>query len=170
MKSLWFALFLACASTTAVQAETAANTTPINLSGPRLGFTLLSNGFIDEVKADHGVELQPLLTQFGWQHEKRFFTMSDGATGVSEIILLLGGVEQGQFIPSASWLIGMRSGSGVEFGMGPNLSPSGSAIVLAFGVTVQSEEINFPINFAAAMSDSGPRFSILFGFNIREYY
>jgi len=125
-----------------------ANAIPIELEGPRIGVTVLSSNFIDKQDEDHGIELRPLVAQVGWQFEKRFFTMSNGGTAISEIVALVGGFEQGSFIPSVSWLLGFRTGSGIEFGMGPNLSLSGSAAVFAIGVTHQSKEVNFPVNFA----------------------
>ena len=166
--NMLFALLLAGATVAWSADAPVANTTPVDLEGPRLGFSFLSSRFVDSMKEEHNKELNPLITQFGWQIEKRFFTMSDGATGISEWVLLVGGFEQGLFVPSVSWLMGMRSGTGLEFGMGPNLSASGSSIVLAMGVTLRSEEINFPLNIAVAASDKGPRYSLLFGFNLRE--
>ena len=52
-------------------------------------------------------------------------------------------------------------------GMGPNLAVSGTSVVLAAGINLRSDEINFPINVAVASSKSGPRYSFLVGFNIR---
>ncbi len=86
---------------------------------------------------------------------------------VTEWVILIGGFEQEKFLPSLSWLVGFRTAGGFEFGGGPNLALSGTSMVLAVGVTIQSEEINFPINLALATSKSGPRFSLLFEFNIR---
>ncbi len=141
---------------------------PINLSGPRLGFTLLSTSFIAEMNDRTGIELEPIVSQFGWQFEKRFFSTNSGATLVTEWILLVGGVEQELFLPSLSWLIGYRTKNGFEFGAGPNLAISGSSLVLAAGITVQSEELNIPINLAVAISKSGARVSLLCGFNLRN--
>ena len=47
-------------------------------------------------------------------------------------------------------------------------SLSGTSVVIAVGVTVQSGEINFPINLSLATSKSGPRFALIFGFNMRD--
>ena len=82
--------------------------------------------------------------------------------------MLAAGFEQEKFLPSVSWLIGIRSAGGFEVGAGPNLSLSGSSLVVATGITLQSKEINFPINLAYATSQSGGRYSLLFGFNLRE--
>ncbi|MCK4816379.1 hypothetical protein KA005_11480 [bacterium] len=140
---------------------------PVQLSGPRIGVTFLSDKYVDKIRSKYDIELEPLVAQFGWQFETRFFTLKNGATAVSEWVILIGGFEQEKFIPSLSWLIGFRTAGGFEFGGGPNLALSGTSMVIAVGVTIQSEEINFPINLALATSKSGPRFSLLFGFNMR---
>jgi hypothetical protein len=140
---------------------------PIQLSGPRIGVTFLSDKYVDKIRSKYGVELGSSIAQFGWQFETRFFTMKSGATAVTEWVFLIGGFEQEKFLPSLSWLIGFRSAGGFEFGGGPNIALSGTCLVLAVGVTIKSEEINFPINLALATSKSGPRFSLLFGFNMR---
>ncbi len=140
---------------------------PVQLSGPRIGVTFLSDKYVDKIRSEYGVELGSSIAQFGWQFETRFFTLKSGATAVTEWVFLIGGFEQERFLPSLSWLVGFRSAGGFEFGGGPNLSLSGTCLVLAVGVTIQSEEINFPINLALATSKSGPRFSLLFGFNMR---
>jgi hypothetical protein len=144
-----------------------SKTSPVNLSGPRIGFTYLSDSFVDRIKDRYDMKLNPWIAQFGWQFETRFFTVRSGATAVTEWIFLVGGFEQEKFLPSLSWLIGMRSSKGFEMGMGPNLAVSGTSVVLAAGITLRSDEINFPINVAVASSKSGPRYSFLVGFNIR---
>ena len=97
-------------------------------------------------------------------------TVEEAGIGISDLkgVFLVGGFEQEKFIPSISCLIGMRSSRGIEFAAGPNLSLSGSSLVIATGVTFRSDEINFPINIAYSTSQSGGRFSLLFGFNIRD--
>lgn len=141
---------------------------PIKLSGPRVGITYLSDKFVNKVYERNDISLEPWMAQFGWQHENRFFTIKSGATAITEWVFLVGGFEQEKFIPSISCLIGMRSSRGIEFAAGPNLSLSGSSLVIATGVTFRSDEINFPINIAYSTSQSGGRFSLLFGFNIRD--
>lgn len=140
----------------------------ISLSGPRIGVTILADNYIKRIEQEYDMELKPVLAQFGWQFEERFFTVKSGATAVTEWIVLIGGFEQEKFLPSLSWLVGMRSAGGFEFGVGPNLAASGTSFVIATGVTLQSAEINFPINFALSVSKSGSRFTLLFGFNMRN--
>ena len=141
---------------------------PISLSGPRIGVTYLSKSVTDQIEKTFETTLEPVIIQFGWQFETQFFTTSKGVTGVSEWIPLIGGFEQDKFIPSLSWLIGMRSAEGFEFGAGPNVSLSGTSLILAAGLNFRSAEINFPINLGYSLSKTGGRYSLLFGFNIRD--
>ena len=140
----------------------------ISLAGPRIGVTLLSDKFVNKIDDEYDLKLDPVTIQFGWQFEKRFFTTKSGLTAMSEWVVLVAGFEQEKFLPSLSWLIGMRSSGGFEIGAGPNLALSGSSLVVAAGINLSSEEINFPINLAYSTSQSGGRYSLLFGFNLRE--
>ncbi len=138
----------------------------IQLEGPRVGFTIITGELADRLRSE--LDVSPFITQIGWQFENRFFTTPSGTTGLVEGILLVGGVEQNVFLPSASFLIGLRNKNGTEFGVGPNLSLSGAAFVFAGGVTLQSANINFPINLALVPSSKGVRISLLVGFNARK--
>lgn len=141
---------------------------PISLSGPRFGVTLLSSGIQEKVFEYTDSRVAPVITQFGWQWEKRFFTLEAGPTGVSELVLLVGGLEQGAFLPSLTWVVGIRSDGGAELGVGPNVTPAGAGLAVAGGFTIQSGPIFFPINLAVVPSRSGTRVSILTGFNMRR--
>lgn len=134
-----------------------------NLIGPRLGVTLVTGESADKLKEKF--DAGPFITQFGWQWETRFFTVEGGMTGVTELVLLVGGMEQGIFLPSLSMLVGIRSPQGVEFGVGPNVSLAGAGYVIAFGATTKHGKLNFPMNFSIAISKRSARFSLLFGFN-----
>ena len=74
------------------------------LSGPRFGMTFLSQSFQDSLKA-HDVNVGSVITQFGWQFEKQFLGSPDGLAAVNEWIVLIGGLDQGAFLPSASWIV-----------------------------------------------------------------
>ena len=141
---------------------------PVDLSGPRVGFTLLSPGVVNTL-ADEGVDVHPVVSQFGWQVEKRFYGGANGLTAVSEWVVLFGGLEQGVALPSLSWLAGLRTKEGFEFGAGPNVTPIGVGLVLAAGMTFRSGALNFPLNVAVAPSRSGMRVSVLTGFNARRH-
>jgi hypothetical protein len=137
---------------------------PINLSGPRFGVTVVTGESAEKMRDKF--DAAPFISQFGWQHEKRFFTGRGGVHGVTEIVILVGGMEQNLFFPSLSLITGIRSSNGVEFGVGPNLSLAGAAYVVAGGVTLRSGRINFPVNLAVVFAKRSARISLLFGFNM----
>src|SRR5688500_12845550 len=82
-------------------------TQTVSLSGPRFGLTLLPQGAVDKLKAEHGIEVGPNISQFGWQFEKQFYSKREGGvTAVTEFVVLAGGMDQGVVLPSLSWLVG----------------------------------------------------------------
>jgi hypothetical protein len=137
-----------------------------DLSGPRFGMTSLTPGIVDTL-AERNLIVNPIITQFGWQLERQF-TLGGGLTPVTEFVVLVGGLEQGVAIPSLTWLVGMRSRQGAEFGIGPNITPSGTALALVGGVTLRVGPMNVPMNFAIVPSKEGVRVSVLTGFNFRR--
>ncbi len=139
----------------------------VNMAGPRFGVTMLSQQSVDELKR-HNINVRPLVSQFGWQFEKRIYTSQDGVTALTEWVPLLTGLDQGVALPSLNWLAGVRTPSGTEFGIGPNISAAGVGLVVAAGVTVKSGALNIPMNVAVATSRYGPRLTFLTGFNIRK--
>jgi len=158
----------------------------VKLSGPRVGVTFLSDSIVEKLK-DNDIDVGSFVTQFGWQFERQFHTSENGPALVTEWVLLAGGTEQGVFLPSASWLVGVRTRKGVEFAVGPNVTPVGAALVAAAGVTFRAGGVNVPVNLAVVPSTvswtsyggppsyrateiekSGVRVSLLFGFNARR--
>lgn len=138
----------------------------IRLSGPRVGVTFLSGEVAERAKEEFGVS--SAITQFGWQWEKQFFSTDAGIAAVTEWVALAGGLEQGMFLPSLSWLVGLRTTGGAELGVGPNISGAGVGLALASGINLRAGEINFPVNLAVVPSDGGMRVSLLAGFNMRQ--
>jgi hypothetical protein len=138
------------------------------LSGPRFGATVLSNGVVDKLKREDGIELRPMITQFGWQFEKQFFNPKQGPAALTEWVVLLGGLEQSVAIPSISWLVGLRTSEGAEFALGPNVTPAGVGLALAAGTTFRWGVMNVPVNVALVPSKSGVRVSVLSGFSLRR--
>ena len=57
-------------------------------------------------------------------------------------------MEKGKFLPSFSSLVGVRTYSGFEFALGPNLSLSGIGMVFGMGYNLKSGNLNIPINIA----------------------
>jgi hypothetical protein len=138
-----------------------------NLSGPRFGLTLLSDGIVNKL-AERDIAVRPYISQFGWQFEKQFFTKDSGVTMVTEWVALIGGLEQSVALPSLSWMVGVRTRDGAEFGIGPNITPAGTALVFATGMTFRTGALNVPVNVAVVPSKSGTRVSVLTGFSLRQ--
>ena len=142
----------------------------VNLSGPRFGVSWLSPGVV-HMLPERSIEVRPLITQFGWQFEKQFFNKGSGLRAVHEWVVLVGGLEQDVVLPSVSWIVGLRTQEGAEFGIGPNVTPAGTAVVLAAGITFRSGTLNLPVNFAVVPSKAGTRSACwrgsIFGSNSR---
>lgn len=184
-RALWAGVLTLTLCTEAFsQTATAPADKPLSLSGPRFGVTFLSDSIITKLREENDIAVGSAVSQFGWQFEKQFRTTEDGPTLVTEWVVLVGGVEQSVFLPSVSWLLGMRTRSGVEFGVGPNLTPVGAALVIAAGRTFHVGGVNVPVNLAVVPSKvswfsytgpphyavemkrkTGLRISLLFGFN-----
>ena len=161
-------LTLVCSATAWAQSTLPPRLTrEVNLSGPRFGLTMLSDGVVTKL-AEHDITVRPVVSQFGWQFEKRLLMNDAGGSVLMEWVPLLSGLEQGVALPSLNWLVGVRTSTGTEFGIGPNITPIGVGLVVAAGVTVRSGALNIPLNVAVASSKSGTRVSIMTGFNIRR--
>ena len=157
----------ACAVAAPVGAQTippAAKT--VSLSGPRFGVTMLGDGVVTALNERH-IEVSPMVTQFGWQFEKQFYSSQSGLTAVTEWVGLIGGLEQSVALPSLSWMVGVRTRDGAEFGIGPNVTPAGTALAIAAGITFRAGVLNVPVNLAVVPSRAGVRVSVLTGFNLR---
>ena len=169
MRLVSFALFALVLATPAaaqtVPPPTATET--VSLSGPRFGFTHLSDGIVKRLKDDYRINVGPVVTQFGWQFEKQLYS-SGNITALTEWVVLVGGLEQGITIPSGSWMVGIRAKNGVELGVGPNLTPAGPALAVAAGLTFGMGALHVPVNLAVVPSKSGLRVSVLTGFNLRR--
>lgn len=141
------------------------STSSEKLSGPRIGVTAITGSNADRVRE---LDIYPVITQFGWQFETELFRSTTGLSAVTEFVPLVGGLEQGQFLPSLSWLVGLRTSGGAELAVGPNLSPAGFGLAFAGGVTHRTGELNLPVNLAVVPSRGGLRISLLSGFNLRR--
>jgi hypothetical protein len=139
----------------------------VALSGPRFGFTSLGDGVVEALH-ERELEVRSPISQFGWQFEKQFYSKGSGVAAVNEWVLLLGGLDQGVTIPSATWMVGLRTREGTEFGVGPNVTPAGVALAFAAGVTLRAGILNVPMNVAVVPSKAGTRISFLTGFNMRR--
>ena len=129
--------------------------------------TFLAPGVLEKLSA-RGLDVAPNISQFGWQFEKQFYGQGSPVAMVTEWVALLGGLDQGVALPSLSWMVGVRTREGAEFGIGPNVTPAGTALVLAGGVTFRAGAMNVPLNIAFVPSRAGARVSILSGFSLRR--
>src|SRR5678816_1949912 len=98
----------------------------LSLAGPRVGMTFLSDGVVNKLHERH-VDVGQNISQFGWQFERQFYSKESGVTALNEWVFLLGGLDQNVAIPSLSWMVGLRTKEGAEFGVGPNVTPAASA-------------------------------------------
>ena len=90
------------ASPARAQVATNSESVVFNRSGPRFGALWVSPGIIDEA-AKKNVIIRPTLSLFGWQMETPLGNNPGGPQPVSDLVLLGAGLDQGTFIPSASW-------------------------------------------------------------------
>jgi hypothetical protein len=166
------ALFVVLALCTPAWSQSTVSRVPppaktASLAGPRFGLTLLSDGIVKKL-AEREIEVGAHISQFGWQFEKQFYTKDSGVTMVTEWVALVGGLEQSVALPSLSWMVGVRTRDGAEFGVGPNITPAGTALVFATGMTFRAGAFNIPVNVAVVPSKSGSRVSVLSGFSLRR--
>ncbi|CAI8222686.1 MAG: Uncharacterised protein [Cryomorphaceae bacterium] len=132
------------------------------LAGPRVGITMITSGslaslvrgdvpfFSDDVRKEwtgSTGKYGAAISQYGWQWESRFADGGD-ITGIVEWIALVGGMEKGMFLPSASSMVGLRTAKGIEFAVGPNLSLGGIAMVFGAGYNFKFGKLNVPVNIA----------------------
>jgi hypothetical protein len=141
-------------------------TEPDDRAGPRFGVAYLTRG--SQTARNEGKPFSPLTSLFGWQFEHPFDLGSEAPTLVTELVLLAGGLEQNVFLPSATWLVGLRRANGLEFGAGPTLTASGSQIAFAVGFTEKLGRVNVPVNLAVAPARVGVALSLTAGFNVRR--
>ena len=143
-----------------------------NMGGPRLGVTYIpGNGELVQKLKDK--QIGRTISQFGWHFEWAVIPDGGGPSFVIEFVPLVGGVEYGKLIPSATLAMGVRLPNGIEFGMGPNLLIGGEkvinpALVLALGKSFNYSGVSLPINLVFATNKAGNRVSLIFGYAIAE--
>jgi hypothetical protein len=126
----------------------------------------MNGSFVDSVKSKYNLDVLPVITQFGWQFESQFASLESGPVALNEWVLLVGGLDQGLFLPSLTWLVGVRSQGGWEFGVGPNATPATVALAMSGGYTFKSGALAVPVNVAFVPSRFGSRVSVMTGFNL----
>jgi hypothetical protein len=141
-------------------------------SGPRMGLMMApGDGAISRRLKDHG--LGRVVSQFGWQFEHRIVPFGGGPQLVTEAIPLFGGVEYGKLVPSLTLLMGTRSPSGFEFGMGPSftvVSATGinAGLVIAVGKSLDYGAVCIPLNLAVSTNPKGTMVTLIAGYAIDQ--
>lgn len=161
-------VMLATAAAADAQSLPRGVTDVVDMSGPRFGLTMLNQKSVDTLLEKRAISVRPTIAQLGWQFERRLYTNGDGTTMLMEWVPLVSGLDQGVALPSLNWLVGLRTASGTEFGVGPNITPLGVGLVAAAGVTAKAGALHIPFNIAVATSRSGARVSVMTGFNLRR--
>ena len=159
-------LVATCLAAPAMAQTVPTPTRSVELSGPRFGVTVLSDGVIERLR-EKDIDVSSAISQFGWQFERQLYHSSSSVSVVTEWVGLLGGLDQGYAVPSLSWMVGLRTRKGAEYGLGPNITPGGTALVLAAGHTFRSGIMNVPVNLAVIPSRNGVRFTLLTGFSLK---
>jgi hypothetical protein len=138
-----------------------------SMEGPRLGATYITGSRARETLRAHG--LGSIMSQFGWHFEQQVSpTGGNGPVFVIEEVLLVGAVEQQKLVPSFTVLFGMRMPSGIEFGLGPNLSAVGTALAVGVGKNLRYGDVSLPINLAVVGSPGALRTTVLVGYAIQS--
>lgn len=135
-------------------------------SGPRFGAVYLGGTLTDTATARSKRSVRSVVTFFGWDYQHEIGRNPGGAQPVTDLLFGVGGLEQGVALPSASLVIGLRLPNELEFGVGPNVSGAGPALVLTAGMTHRMGTINVPIDVAVVPSSIGTRVSLTTGFNV----
>jgi hypothetical protein len=141
-------------------------TRELKRSGPRFGATWLGGSLVDSLERKFDIHVAHVVTQFGWQYERQLASLEGGPVALNDFILLVGGLDQGAFLPSLTWLVGIRTPGEFEFGVGPNATPAGFALAITVGQTFKAGALAIPVNVAIVPSRFGMRTSILSGFNL----
>lgn len=100
------------------------NVGKMNNSGPRMGVAFLHESdmydFYRRSETQGGLGIFPAMTNLGYQFEGQYIG-TENFSALAEFIVNVGGMEQGQFIPSFTLLNGFRFGKqGWEFAFGPS--------------------------------------------------
>lgn len=141
----------------------------IDLSGPRLGVTIIpQNNDSYPIMKEEGIS--SLVSQFGWHFEWQVVPEGGGPSFVIEFVPLVGGVEYGKIIPSATLGLGIRLPDGFEFGLGPNLmlgpTKPTTALMFTVGKSFQYGGVNIPVNLVCVTNNNGQRYGIMIGYAI----
>ena len=92
-----------------------------------------------------------------------------GMAAADENVYLLGGMGQGEFVLTKAVIVGMRTPTGLEIGMGPSVGYSQqneavtTSMIVAGGATLPMGGMYLPLTVAVALAEGGPRVTTLVG-------
>ena len=139
-------------------------------AGPVADF--LHEGFDFDENDRYGSTGAAFTTQYGWQWESRFADGGGEIIGIVEWIVLVAGMGQGKFLPSATSLsgVGMVFGVGYNFKSGNLNLPVNIAFMPGRNLTGNIETWNNDGTYTYEEYDynSGARISIMVGFNMSK--
>jgi len=136
-----------------------------SMSGPRLGLTFVTGSRGEDALRQHN--LTSPMSQFGWHFEQQVAPRGEGPAFVIEEVFLVGAVEQRTAVPAGTVLFGVRMPSGLEFGMGPNVTPVGTGLAMGVGTSIRYGGVSLPLDFAVVTSPGATRFSFLIGYALQ---
>jgi hypothetical protein len=139
---------------------------PDDRSGPRIGMAYLTRG--SETARRLNKSFSPLTSVFGWQFERPIDVGPRGWRVMTELVPLVGGLEQNVPLPSLTWLVAARKPNGIELGVGPTITGAGTQVTFAGGVTKVVGDVDIPVNFAFAPARRGAVLLLTAGFNTRR--
>lgn len=184
MKKRLFAILIVAVFSTIGSFNVAAQSRFQFVFGPRVGATYIVTEWqkfdpaIQKMFPDPEITYYPIITQFGINLEQRIRLGSTESHFAFQEVLVIGGIDQNLFIPSLSVMIGFRSHTGLEFGLGPNLGVSMKnghvtptlTVVYAAGWTFSFNDVHIPVNVAVVPTpaDGKPRVSLITGFNFGQ--
>ena len=94
----------------------------INNSGPRMGYAFLSGDlreFAERPANQGGLSIFPGMSMIGYQLEKQYIG-TENFSALGEVLITISGLEQGVFVPSITFMNGLRFGkAGWELAFGP---------------------------------------------------
>ena len=131
--------------------------------GPRVGLVRVKGPAAEAMEAQG---LDPQLVVWGWQFEIQCQDEPHGPTGLVQFVPMIASLGQGESHGLANILVGLRTVEGLEFALGPHLSPNGLGLTVAAGKTFPAGDMNLPVNFAVTTNEKGTRYSLTFGWNL----
>ena len=118
--------------------------------GPRIGVSwrfITADEFSAEVRDYFGEgSYFPVISLFGALAEQRFLLGETTSHFVIQEVVFIAALEQSIALPSGAVLIGYRSSTGFEFGVGPTFSFAGMGVVVAAGWTFSYKGVFIPVD------------------------